>query len=193
MSAVGRSRSARMSTGLARNWWAIGLRGAAAILFAIAVLCLPASTIASLVLMFAAYVAADGAFAILAGMRAAGRGDRWRMLILEGSINLAAAAGALVWQAVAVVPLVHIHSAWAVVTGALLFAAAHRLSGRDGRWVLVLAGIVSAAWGVLSAAVGPGDTRTIGLWLVGYTLLFGWILVALAGRLQRRQRLVMQQ
>src|SRR5260370_34515343 len=93
MSAVGRSRSARMNTGLARNWWAIGLRGAVAILFAITVLWLPASTIASLVLMFAAYVAADGAFAILAGMRAAGRGDRWRMLILGGSINLAAAAG----------------------------------------------------------------------------------------------------
>src|ERR1700730_1423581 len=95
MSAVVRSRSARMSTGLARNWWAIGLRGAVAILFAIAVMWLPASTIASLVLMFAAYIAADGAFAILAGMREAGRGDRWRMLILEGSINLAAAAGAL--------------------------------------------------------------------------------------------------
>ena len=190
---VGRSRSVRMSTGLARNWWAIGLRGAAAILFAIAVLCLPASTIAALVLMFAAYVAADGAFAILAGMRAAGRGDRWRMLILEGSINLAAAAGVLVWQAVAIVPLVHILSAWAVVTGALLLAAAHRLSRRDGRWILVLAGIVSAAWGVLAAAIGAGDTRTMGLWLVGYALIFGWILVALAGRLQRRQRLVMQQ
>src|SRR3984893_4503063 len=85
MSAVDRSHAARMSTGLARNWWAIGLRGAVAILFAIAVMWLPASTIASLVLMFAAYIAADGAFAILAGMRAAGRGDRWRMLILEGS------------------------------------------------------------------------------------------------------------
>ena len=177
-----------MSTGLARNWWAIGLRGAVAILFAIAVMWLPASTIASLVLMFAAYIAADGAFAILAGMRAADRGDRWRMLILEGSINLAAAACVLVWQAVAVVPLVHILSAWAVVTGALLFAAAHRLSGRDGRWVLVLAGIVSAAWGVLE--VGAGDTRTIGLWLVGYALIFGSTLVTLAGRLQRRQRLV---
>jgi uncharacterized membrane protein HdeD (DUF308 family) len=89
--------------------------------------------------------------------------------------------------------LVHILSAWAVVTGALLLAAAHRLSRRDGRWILVLAGIVSAAWGVLAAAIGAGDTRTMGLWLVGYALIFGWILVALAGRLQRRQRLVMQQ
>jgi hypothetical protein len=41
------------------------------VLFAIAVLSLPSPTIASLVLLFAAYVAADGAFAILAGVRAA--------------------------------------------------------------------------------------------------------------------------
>ena len=69
------SRSTRMSACLSRNWWAIGLRGAAAILFVIAILCLPSPTIASLVLMFATYVAADGAFAILAGMRAAPRGE----------------------------------------------------------------------------------------------------------------------
>ena len=64
-----------MSAGLARNWWAVGLRGAAAMLFVIAILCLPSPTIASLMLMFAAYVAA---FAILAGCerrRAASAGD----------------------------------------------------------------------------------------------------------------------
>jgi hypothetical protein len=81
-----------MSAGLARNWWAVGLRGAAAMLFVIAILCLPSPTIASLMLMFAAYVAADGAFAILAGMRAAPRGERLRLVILEGATNLAAAA-----------------------------------------------------------------------------------------------------
>jgi uncharacterized membrane protein HdeD (DUF308 family) len=91
-----------MSAGLARNWWAIGLRGAAAILFVIAILCLPSPTIASLVLMFATYVAADGAFAILAGMRAAPRGERWRLLVLEGATNLAAAAAVLAWPAIAI-------------------------------------------------------------------------------------------
>ena len=49
------------------------------------------------------------------------------MLILEGSVNLAAAAAVLVWQEVAVVPLVQIATAWAVITGGLLLAAAHRL------------------------------------------------------------------
>jgi uncharacterized membrane protein HdeD (DUF308 family) len=57
-----------MSAGVARNWWAIGLSGAAAILFAITILSLPPRAFAPLVLLFAAYVAADGAFAILAAM-----------------------------------------------------------------------------------------------------------------------------
>ena len=176
-----------MSAGLARNWWAIGLRGAAAILFVIAVLCLPSPTVASLVLMFAAYVAADGAFAILAGMRAVPRDERWRLLILEGATNLAAAAAVLAWPALAIAaPFVRLACAWAVVTGALLLAAAHRLSGPHGRWVLVLAGVASAGWGALAAAADAGNPDTIRLWLVGYAVVFGGVLLALADQLRKR-------
>ena len=90
-----------MSTGLARNWWAIGLRGVATVLFGLSILVLPRLTIASLVLLFAAYVVADGAFAILAGARAARRGHRWWTLIVEGLTNLALAGAVLVWAALA--------------------------------------------------------------------------------------------
>ena len=82
---------------MAGSWWAIGLRSAAAILFAIVVLWLPPQAVAPLVFLFAAYLTADGAFAILTGMRAPRWGSRWPMLILEGSVNLAAAAAVLVW------------------------------------------------------------------------------------------------
>jgi uncharacterized membrane protein HdeD (DUF308 family) len=55
---------------LARTWWAVGLRSSAAILFGLTlVVLLPSSTTASLVMLFAAYVAADGFFAILAATR----------------------------------------------------------------------------------------------------------------------------
>jgi uncharacterized membrane protein HdeD (DUF308 family) len=57
-----------MSAGLARNWWAVGLRGIAAVLFRLGILAVPSPTIASLVLLFAAYVTADGVSAILAGV-----------------------------------------------------------------------------------------------------------------------------
>src|SRR2546421_12628248 len=108
-----------MSAGAGHNWWAIGLRGLGSILFAFTILSLPPQAVAPLVLLFAAYLAADGAFAILAGMRAPRWGYRWPMLILEGSVNLAAAAAVLVWQAVAAVPLVQISSGGARSPGGL--------------------------------------------------------------------------
>jgi uncharacterized membrane protein HdeD (DUF308 family) len=54
-----------MSAGVRGNWWAVGLRGAAALLFAITILSLPPHAVAPLALLFTAYVAADGALAIL--------------------------------------------------------------------------------------------------------------------------------
>jgi uncharacterized membrane protein HdeD (DUF308 family) len=178
-----------MSAGLARNWWAVGLRGMAAVLFGLAILVLPSPTIASLVLLFAAYVTADGIFAILAGARAADQIERWWTLIVEGVTNLTVAGAVLVWLALAVVPLVHLAAGWAVVTGALLLGAARRLSGPHGRWMQGFAGVASAAWGALAAAAGPSSLdppRLTELWLVGYALLFGAALLVLAFRLRRR-------
>jgi uncharacterized membrane protein HdeD (DUF308 family) len=175
-----------MNSGAGHNWWAIGLRGVAAILFAITILSLPPQAIAPLVFLFAAYLAGRR-ICDPGGMRAPRWGSRWPMLIFEGSVNLAAAAAVLVWQAVAAVALVPIAAAWAVITGGLLLAAAHRLSTSEGRWILILAGVVSASWGASVAAIGASDTRAMGLWLVGYALIFGGTLAALAGHWHRRR------
>jgi uncharacterized membrane protein HdeD (DUF308 family) len=179
-----------MSAGLARNWWIIGLRGLAAVAFGLIVLALPSSTMASLVLLFAAYIGADGFFAIFAGARAAHQVERWWTLMLEGVINLTVVGAVLVWLALAVVPLVPFAAAWALVTGALMLAAAHRLSSRHGRWLLAFGGGVSAGWGALAAALAPSadDLRTAPLWLVAYALLFGVTLLMLAWRLRRRHQ-----
>ena len=117
------SRTAAMSAALARNWWAIGLRALLAVAFVIAVLLLPRPTLGALVLMFAAYMAADGALEIVSGLRAMRRG-----LIFEGATNLALVGAVLIWPAMAAVAFVRLTSAWAIVTGALLVAAARRLS-----------------------------------------------------------------
>jgi uncharacterized membrane protein HdeD (DUF308 family) len=117
------------------------------------------------------------------------RGERWRLLILEGLTNFAAATAVLAWPAIAIAaPFVRLACAWAVVTGAMLLAAAHRLAAPHGRWVLVLAGVASASWGALAAAADTGDPRTMRLWLVGYAVIFGGVLLALAGRLRRRHQ-----
>jgi uncharacterized membrane protein HdeD (DUF308 family) len=180
-----------MSAGLARNWWAVGLRGILTVPFGLSVLVLPSPTVASLVLLFSVYVAADGIFAILAGSIAARRGERWWTLMLEGATNLAVAGTVLVWPAIALVPFVELASGWAVATGALLLAAAHRLSGSHGRRLLALAGILSAGWGALATTVGPSspsNPEAMGWWLLGYAVLFGGSLLALSSRLHRAQR-----
>jgi uncharacterized membrane protein HdeD (DUF308 family) len=176
-----------MSAGLARNWWAMGLRAVVAALFAIGIFT-SRSTLAALIMMFAAYVAFDGLFAIVAGLRAARRGERWWMFVLEGSINLGAAVGVLAWQAVAAVALVPFASVWAILSGGAMLAAASRLAHSHGRWILAFAGGLSVGWGTLIAAVGAGDARIVGFWLAAYGIVFGAAMLALSGRLHGQQR-----
>ena len=138
-----------MSAALARNWWAVGLRSLVAVAFAITViLLLPRPTLGALVLLFAAYLAADGALAIVAGVRAMRRGELWQALMFEGALNLMVGGAVLIWPAMAAVAFDRLTSAWAIVTGALLLAAARRLARSHGRWLLVLAGAqrLGARW-----------------------------------------------
>ena len=52
-----------MSSRLAENWWAIALRGVFAIIFGLIALLMPGATLLGLVLLFAAYMLADGILA----------------------------------------------------------------------------------------------------------------------------------
>jgi uncharacterized membrane protein HdeD (DUF308 family) len=94
--------------------------------------------------------------------RAAHKVERWWTLMLEGVINLTVAGAVLVWLALAVVPLVHLASAWALVTGGLMLAAAPRLSNTHGRWLLAFGGGVSAGWGALAGTSRPTRMATCG-------------------------------
>jgi uncharacterized membrane protein HdeD (DUF308 family) len=61
---------------LAKNWWAVGIRGVLGILFGLIALFLPGATMLSLVLVFAAYAFVDGVFAIVSAVsqKSASRG-----------------------------------------------------------------------------------------------------------------------
>ena len=177
-----------MSAGLARNWWVIALRGVFAILFGIIAIVLPGVAIASLVLLFAAYMLADGLLAIVAGVRAARQGERWGWLILEGIADILASAVAFLWPLVTVLFFVCLMSAWAIVSGAMLMVAAFRLHIDHGRWLMLFGGIVSVIWGVLLFLWPFVGALVLTWWMGGYALFFGGALIALAFRLRRRQQ-----
>jgi uncharacterized membrane protein HdeD (DUF308 family) len=171
---------------LARNWWAVGLRGVLAIVFGLIALFLPGATMLSLVLVFAAYVFVDGVFAIVSAVRAARQNERWGSLMLEGIVNIAAAAVAVLWPGITVLAFVFLVAFWAILTGILELVAAFRLEMRDGRGWLIFGGLVSLIYGALLIVAPMIGAVVLTWWLGAYALLFGVSLVVLAFRLRAR-------
>src|ERR1700742_4811048 len=122
-----------MNAALADNWWALALRGVFAILFGLIALFLPGVTILSLVLMFAAYCFVDGIFGIVAAVRGARRGERWRWLVLDGILGLIVGVVAVVWPGITVIAFIYVLAVWAIVSGGLLIGSAFALKGSHGR------------------------------------------------------------
>ena len=181
------SRNAALSATLAQNWWALVLRGVFGLLFGVLTFLVPGATLATLVLLFAAYMLADGIFAIVAGIRAAQAGRRWGTLILEGIANILAAVVAFLWPAITVLVFVYLIAAWSIVSGLFMTIAAFRLHLDHGRWLLALSGLFSVAFGVLLALMPIQGAYVLTLWLGAYALVFGAMLVALGLTLRRQQ------
>jgi uncharacterized membrane protein HdeD (DUF308 family) len=177
-----------MSNLLAQNWWAIALRGAFAIVFGIVALLMPDAALLAFVLLFAAYMLVDGIFAIIAGVRAAQRHQRWGWLIFEGILDFIAGGIAVVWPVITIVAFVFLMGAWAIVTGALLFSASFRLNVLHGRWLMALGGAISIIWGVLLIIWPLVGAIVLTWWIAAYALLFGIAMLVLAFRLRGRRQ-----
>ncbi len=180
------SRNELMIVALAENWWAIAIRGSLGILFGLVALFLPGATMLSLVLLFAAYAFVDGIFEIISAVRAAREGQRWALLVLEGLVNIATAAIAVLWPGITVVAFVLLIAAWAILSGALMLGAAFHLESGDGRWWLVLGGLVSLIYGALLVVAPMIGAVVLTWWLGAYALAFGVALIVLAFKLKGR-------
>jgi uncharacterized membrane protein HdeD (DUF308 family) len=175
-----------MSALLARNWWAVLLRGLFAIVFGLVALFAPGVTLLSLVLVFAAYAFADGVCTIISAVRAARRHERWVLMILAGVVNLMVAAAAVLLPFAAMFAFVVLAATWAIISGGLMFASAFRLSRDHGRVWLWIGGAVSAIWGALLLALPAAGLLVLTWWLAAYAFIFGASLIILSFRLKRR-------
>jgi uncharacterized membrane protein HdeD (DUF308 family) len=175
-----------MSAVLARNWWAVAIRGLLGMAVGMIALVLPGATMLALVLLFAAYMLIDGVFAIVAAVRAARGHDRWGLLALEGAADIVAGVIAVVWPAITVLAFVLLIAAWAIVSGVLVLMAAFRLNLEHGRWWMVLAGAASVVYGVLLVVAPMIGALVLTWWFGAYALVFGVALLILAFRLKAR-------
>jgi uncharacterized membrane protein HdeD (DUF308 family) len=178
-----------MTTVLTRNWWALALRGIFAILLGLAAFVLPGITLAVLVALFGAYAVVDGVLAIIAGVRAAERHERWWSPVLKGLAGIVAGILTFVWPALTTLALLYLIAGWAIVTGVLEIVAAVHLHRAHGEWLLILNGALSILFG-LFVIVWPGAGVLTLLWMIGvYAIVFGAVLLVLAFRLRNLHRL----
>jgi uncharacterized membrane protein HdeD (DUF308 family) len=179
--------AAAMSAILAQNWWAVVLRGVCGVIFGLIALFMPGATILGLVLLFSAYLLADGVFGIVAAIRAASRHERWGLLLLEGIVNIAVGALALVWPGLTALAFLLMVAGWARVTGVLEIVAAFKLHVEYGRWWLVLGGLASVVFGVLLVIAPLAGLVVPTWWLGAYALVFGIMLLVLGFRLRAKK------
>jgi uncharacterized membrane protein HdeD (DUF308 family) len=172
---------------LARNWWAIALRGLAGIIFGILAFVMPGVTLAVLVLLFGAYALVDGIFNIIAAVTGRTGAQSWWMLLLEGLVSVAAGLVTFFMPGLTALTLVYVISAWAIITGVLEIVAAIRLRKLiTNEWWLALGGVLSIVFGAFIAAAPGAGALALVFWIGAYAIVFGALLVAVGFRLRRR-------
>ncbi|WP_229426737.1 HdeD family acid-resistance protein [Microvirga alba] len=173
-----------MSSLLAKNWWALALRGVFAIIFALIAFFMPGVTLLSLVWVFAAYMLVDGVFGIVSAIRAASASQRWGLLVLEGLVDIAVGVIAFMWPGLTVLFFITLMAVWSLITGVLMIAAAFKLNREYGRGWLIFSGIVSVLFGIALLVAPLIGAVVLTWWLGAYALVFGISLIALAFKLK---------
>lgn len=171
---------------LSQYWWIILLRGVFALLFGLAAFLVPGVTLATLVLLFAAFAFADGIVESFHAVKAHKTNEHWWLLLLEGLLGVA--FGILTFQSPGITTLVLLMyiAAWAIVSGIMKIVLAFQLRREiEGEWLLALAGILSLAFGIMMIA-RPGAGALAVIWFIGtWALLAGAFLIALAFKVRK--------
>jgi uncharacterized membrane protein HdeD (DUF308 family) len=140
------------------------------------------------VLVIGIYWLVDGVFGLVSAFRALAKHERWGWLAFEAAIGILAGVAALALPVLTLLVWIYIIAAWAVISGVLEAIAAFRLDHGHGRWWLVLAGIVSVAFGVLLGVWPVAGAVALTYWIGAYALVFGASLIALGWVLRNRHK-----
>ncbi|MGE5537698.1 MAG: HdeD family acid-resistance protein [Gemmatimonas sp.] len=172
---------------LCRNWWAVAIRGVAALLFGILAIALPGVTLLTLVVLLSAYFAIDGIFAIVAGVRAARARERWWPFVLEGIVNIAVGVVIFLLPQISVLALMYLLAIWAIFTGVVMAFGGGTFTTGAPRWLLIVGGALSVLLGVMMIAQPSLGLLALAWWVGSYGIMFGVVLLSLALWLRNNQ------
>ena len=170
---------------LSRNWWLMLLRGVVAIGFGILIFLKPQISLEVLVYLFGIYVLVEGILGVSVAIQARDELSSWGVLLIWGLLGIAVGILAFVRPGITALALLFYIALWAIATGVLEIVAAVRLREviKD-EWLLILAGLLSVAFGVALIARPEAGALAV-LWLIGaYAILFGILIVIFAFKIR---------
>jgi uncharacterized membrane protein HdeD (DUF308 family) len=170
---------------LSRNWWLMLLRGLAAIGFGILVITKPQISLQVLVYLFGVYALVEGILGVAVAISGRNQIDSWGVLLLWGLLGVAVGILAFMKPDLTALALLFYIALWAIATGVLEIAAAIRLREvLSNEWLLILAGLVSVAFGVWLVARPDAGALAV-LWAIGiYAIVFGVLVVLFAFKIR---------
>jgi uncharacterized membrane protein HdeD (DUF308 family) len=173
---------------LTHNWWAIVLRGVCAVIFGVGTFVWPGITLAVLVLLYGAFLFADGILAVLWAIAGRRPGAFPWGVFLAGLVSVLAGLITLLWPGVTAIALLYVIAAWAIVRGVFeIMAAFHLRREITNEWLLGLNGLLSVVLGLL-LIVAPGAGALTVLWLIGtFAIIVGVMMIILGFRLKGMQ------
>lgn len=169
---------------ISQAWWAILLRGLAAVAFGVIAFAWPGISLLSLVFLYGVYAIGDGIAALVAAFTSA-TGSQRVWYILGGIASIAAGVIAFAWPALTGVTLVILIGAWSIVRGGTEIAAGIALRKIiPNEWLPILGGIVSILFGLALCAMPATGALGLLWWIAAWAIVFGLILIVWAFRLR---------
>jgi uncharacterized membrane protein HdeD (DUF308 family) len=162
------------------------IRGLLALVFGVLVLALPReSVVASLLMIFGIFAIVDGAFAVIGALASHDTFEDWWLLLLAGILGILIGIFTFARPNVVAFVLVIYIGVRALMAGILEIAFAIRLRNAiEGEWLFILAGVLSALFG-LTLIFWPIEGLLAIVWLIGvYAIAIGAMHLVLAGQVR---------
>ena len=180
-----------MIEALKRYWWVPVIRGISGIVFGIIAFAYPGIALATLVLLFGAWMLIDGVFRIIGATAGRASDPDWGFHLIIGILGIV--VGILTFRAprITALALIIYVAAWALMIGAAEIALAVKLRREiKGEWFLILMGLASIVFAVL-LLWNPGPGALALLWLIAsYAIVFGVLAIFFGFRLRSLRTLV---
>lgn len=174
-----------MAEFLEKTWWIAVLRGFIALLFGIFALVNPEGAGSLLVLIFGIFLLVDGLLNLIGSILYYRTAVDWWVYLVVGMLEIGVAIITFVRPEITGTILAILVGLWALFKGLIELMAGIAL--RDevrGEWILILAGILTLAFGFFALLL-PFTESVAAIWMLGlYALLNGtlWVVIGFEAR-----------